>query len=114
MKERINLTLSASTLAELHELSNVSGKSKSDIVDELLAQAIPILQATTAIFRKTQHLDMLAKETLKQSSTEALKYAQNMESELKKKLYDIDCQINRKIRKINSRKAPVCNTGVNK
>lgn len=114
MKERINLTISTDTLAVLHELSNISGKSKSEIIDDLLEQTIPILRATTEIIRKSQHLDLLAKQTLKQSSTDALEYAQNMQKELSGKLYALDTAINRNIRKLNKPKAPASNTGVAK
>lgn len=112
MKTRINLTLSDSVISTVTDLSMQMGKSRSQIIDELLTQAMPMLTVTSDIIRKAKTLKSLATETLRQDSQEALDYAENMQKQLSAKLYDIDCQINRKVRQINRAKPPVSNTGV--
>jgi hypothetical protein len=114
MKQRINLTLSLDVLHTVTELSGLTGKTKSDIIDELMQQTLPILKVSTEIIRKSKHLDYLGKQNLRQDSSIALEQAEMMQSKLHNVLYDLDVKINRKLRQTMKKASPVSNTGVAK
>lgn len=114
MKQRINLTLSLDVLHLVTEISILTGKSKSDIIDELMQQALPVLKVSAEIIRKAKHLDYLGKQTLRQDSTVALEHAEIMQAKLSNVLYDLDIKINRNLRQTMKKNSPVSNTGVAK
>ena len=114
MKQRINLTLSLDVLHQVTEVSELTGKSKSDIIDELMQQPLPVLKVTAEIIRKAKHLDYLGKQNLRQDSAIALEQAEIMQSKLSNVLYDLDVKINRKLKQSMKKNSPVSNTGVAK
>jgi len=114
MKSRVNLTISDSNLIALTNLSELLGKSKSSLVDDLITQTIPVLQITAEVIRKAKHLDNIGRMTLSQDLETGQKTAERAASQASQIIYDLDTKINRALGQINRKKTPSSNTGVKK
>lgn len=114
MKTRVNLTLSDNNLEILENLSLLTKKSKSAIIDELLTESEPVFRSLSEILRKAQHLQELAKFTIKAETLQTEKNAQKLVNQANKMMRDLDDKISAEIVRLNRKKPPVSNTGVRK
>ena len=114
MKTRIALTVSQTNLDAIQELSELLGKSKSSVIDELLTESNVVFITLATILKKAKHLDQLAKNQIKEETKRTEKDMQKMVDSANHILLDMDAKISAQIIKINRKKAPVSNTGVRK
>jgi hypothetical protein len=111
-KERINLTLSLDTIQAITDLAEVTGRSKSALLDEMVQSSIPTLKASTAILRKAQYLRHQATQIIAHDFDQARQNAESIEKTLRAQIYDIDKKINRNSGKKLRLITPITNRGV--
>lgn len=114
MKARINLTISETNLETLDEISALTKRSKSALIDELLTDSQPVFQSLVQLLKKAKHLDELARATIKGETTQGEKQAQKLINQANRMLTDLDTKISAQIVQLNRKKPPVSNTGVRK
>lgn len=114
MKTRIALTVGQANLDAIQELSDLMGKSKSAIIDELLTESNVVFITLATILKKAKHLDQLAKNQIKEETKRTEKDMQKMVDSANHVLFDMDAKITAQILKMNRKKPPVSNTGVRK